>query len=217
MSRHDDAHLWTLARRERAAIAEDLAQLTDEQWRHGTLCSEWDVEDVVAHLTAAASLNQWQWLRSMIGARFRPDVHNDRRLAEHRGATPAETLELFTAIIESTTAPSSDTAAFLGEILVHGQDIRIPLGLSRAPGIDALTPVAEFFAARDFAVASKSNIAGLSLEAVDGPFRAGDGPLVRGSTHDLVMAMAGRPATVDALEGPGVPTLRQAITSASTR
>src|ERR1044071_4050347 len=87
--RHD--HLWALAHAERAALARDLAGLTAEQWRHGTLCGEWDVEHVVAHLTAAASLNQWQWLRSMLAARFRPDVHNQRRLEEHRGSTPAAT------------------------------------------------------------------------------------------------------------------------------
>ena len=72
---------------ERAALAEDLAGLGAGQWRHATLCGEWDIEQVTAHLTAAASLNQWRWLRSMAGARFRPDLHNQRRLADHRGRT----------------------------------------------------------------------------------------------------------------------------------
>jgi Mycothiol maleylpyruvate isomerase N-terminal domain len=85
MARPQEDHLWALTHAERAALAEDLAGLGAEQWRHDTPCGEWDVERVVAHLTAAASLNQWQWLRSMLGARFRPDVHNQRRLAEHYG------------------------------------------------------------------------------------------------------------------------------------
>ena len=74
MGRPRDDELWTLAHAERAALAEELAGLGAEQWRHDTLCGEWNVEQVVAHLTAAASLNQWRWLRSMLGARFRPDV-----------------------------------------------------------------------------------------------------------------------------------------------
>jgi hypothetical protein len=106
MARPKYDHLWALAHAERAALAKDLAGLGAEQWRHDTLCGEWDVEQVVAHLTAAASLNQWQWLRSMLGARFRPDVHNQRRLVEHCGSTPAETLDRFRAVITSTTAPS---------------------------------------------------------------------------------------------------------------
>ena len=97
---------------------------TAVQWRHGTLCGQWDVEEVVAHLTAAASLNQWRWVRSMLGARFRVDVHNQRRMVEHRGSTPAETLDRFRAIIDSTTAPSGHTPAYLGEVVVHAQDIR---------------------------------------------------------------------------------------------
>jgi uncharacterized protein (TIGR03083 family) len=204
-------HLWALVHAERAALAEDLAGLGAEQWRHDTLCGEWDVEQVVAHLIAAASLNQRQWLRSMIGARFRADVHNQRRLAEHRGSTPAETLDRFRAVITSTTAPSSHTPAYLGEVVVHAQDIRQPLGLVRTPSVDATTPVADFFAQRDFAVASRTHVAGLRLRADDGPFATGTGPLVSGSTLALVMSMAGRVPYLAELDGPGVPTLRSRI------
>ncbi len=148
MARTQHDHLWAQAHAERAALVEDLSGLSAEQWRHDTLCGEWDVEQVVAHLTAAASLNRRQWLRSMLGARFRPDVHNQRRLAEHRGSTPAETLDRFRAVITSTTAPSWHTPAYLGEVVVHAQDIRQPLGLARQPSLDAMTPVAYFFARR---------------------------------------------------------------------
>ena len=213
MARPQDGQLWALAlaQAERAALAEDLAGLSAEQWRHATLCGEWDVEQVVAHLTAAASLSQSRWLRSMLAARFRTDVHNQRRLAEHRGSTPAETLDRFRAVITSTTAPSSHTPAYLGEVVVHAQDIRQPLGLARAPGVDALTPVADFFARRDFAVPSRTRVAGLQLRADDGPFTAGTGPLVTGSTLALVMSMAGRVSYLAELDGPGVPTLRSRL------
>ena len=215
MARPQDDHLWALAQAERAALAEDLAGLSTGQWRHETLCGQWDVEQVVAHLTAAASLNQRQWLRSMLGARFRPDVHNQRRLAEHRGRTPAETLDQFRAVITSTTAPSSHTPAYLGEVVVHSQDIRRPLGLVRTPSVDALTPVAEFFARRDFAVASRTRVADLQLQADDGPFVTGTGPLVTGSTLALVMSMAGRVSYVAELDGPGVPALRSRVQAAA--
>ena len=215
MARTRYDHLWALAHAERAALAKDLAGLSAEQWRHDTLCGEWDVEQVVAHLTAAASLNQRQWLRSMLGARFRPDVHNQRRLVEHRGSTPAETLDRFRAVITSTTAPSSHTPAYLGEVVVHAQDIRQPLGLARTPSVDALTPVADFFARRDFAVASRTRVADLQLRADDGPFAAGTGPLVTGSTLALVMSMAGRVSYLAGLDGPGVPTLRSRLHAAA--
>src|ERR1700692_1297345 len=104
MARSRDDHLWALAHAERTALAEDLSGLSDDQWRHSTLCGQWDVEEVVAHLTAAASLNQWEGVRSILSARCRVDVHNQRRLVEHRGSPPAETLDRFQAVIGSTTA-----------------------------------------------------------------------------------------------------------------
>ena len=215
MARSRDDHLWALAHAERAALAEDLLGLDAEQWRHGTLCGQWDVEEVVAHLIAAASLNQWRWVRSMLGARFRVDVHNQRRMDEHRGGTPAETLERFHAIIGNTIAPSGHTPAYLGEVVVHAQDIRQPLGLPRTPDVDALTPVADFFARRNFAVASRTAVTGLQLRADDGSFTTGTGPLVTGSTLALVMSMAGRAPYVDQLDGPGVPTLRARVHGAA--
>ncbi len=211
MARSADDHLWALAHAERSALAEDLSGFTADQWCHGTLCGRWDVEDVVAHLTAAATLDRWQWVRSMLWARFRADVHNQRRLVEHRGSTAAETLERFRAVIASTTAPSGRTPAYLGEVVVHAQDIRQPLGLPRTPDVDALTAVAEFFARRDFTVASRTTVAGLKLRADDGPFATGIGPLVSGSTLALVMSMAGRAPYVGQLDGPGVPTLQARV------
>ncbi|WP_461170811.1 maleylpyruvate isomerase family mycothiol-dependent enzyme [Arthrobacter sp. Z1-15] len=203
--------LWTLVRAERARLAEDLADLADEQWQHGSLCGQWTVEQVVAHLTAAASMNQRQWLQSMIGSRFRPEVHNQRRLTEHLGRTPAQTLARFRGIIDSTTAPSSHTAAYLGEVVVHAQDIRRPLGLRQTPTVEALVPVAEFFAARDFTVPSRTTADGLQLRATDGRFTAGYGLLVTGTTLALVMSMAGRAAYLDQLAGPGAATLRARV------
>ncbi|MCW4459209.1 maleylpyruvate isomerase family mycothiol-dependent enzyme [Microbacterium sp. MPKO10] len=215
MSTLSDNELWAHIHAERARLAEDLSRLSREQWRHETLCGQWDVEQVVAHLTAAASLGQWRWLRSMLGARFRPDVHNQRRLDEYRGQTPAETLDTFTAVVNATVAPSKDIAAYLGEVVVHATDIRHPLGIDNVPSVEALTPVAHFFARRNFTVNSRTLVSGLQLRAIDGPFAAGEGPLVRGTTLALVMSMAGRAAFLDDLEGPGVATLRHRITNAS--
>ena len=206
--------LEAMVRAERAALAEDLATLDDAQWRGQSLCDRWTVEEVVAHLTAAASTGPVRWLRSIVGARFDPDLHNARRLAEHRGATPAGTLERFRRVVPSTTAASGHTAAWLGEVVVHAQDVRRPLGIERAPAVAAVTEVARFFARRDFAVPSRTAAAGLRLEATDGPFATGRGPLVTGTTLALTMAMAGRAVYCDELDGPGVAALRERLPAA---
>jgi uncharacterized protein (TIGR03083 family) len=199
--------MWAAAHIERASLADDLAALDDAQWARRSLCGRWTVEEVVAHLTAAASIGPLRWTVSVLGARFDFDLHNDRRLAEHRGATPSETLERFRRVAGRTTSTFGPTAAWLGEVVVHAQDIRRPLGLARTPPVETVTPVARFYAQRDFTVAGRSAVAGLRLEATDGPFATGAGPLVSGTTLALTMAMAGRRAYVEDLSGPGVPTL----------
>ena len=203
--------LRELTHEARASLLEDLESLTPEQWRQPSLCGRWDVEHVVAHLTAGASVGPWRWVASIVAAGFRPAVHNERRLREHLGATPAETLERFRAVVGSTTTPSKHLVAYLGEALVHGQDIRYPLGLAAEPPVEALTPVAGFFAKRDFTVDGASLTKGLALRAHDGTFAAGEGPQVAGSTLALVMTMAGRNAYLDHLEGPGAAELRRRV------
>jgi uncharacterized protein (TIGR03083 family) len=201
----DELLTWT--HQARQGLAEDLGDLTAKDWRSPSLCPGWDVEHVVAHLTAAASTTQLAWLRSIILSRFRAAVHNERRLREHLGKDPAETLARFRAVIASTVAPSNDLAAYFGEVLVHGEDIRRPLGIPSLVNVDAATQVAEFYASRDFAVNSKSLASGLHLRATDGTFEHGRGPELAGPTLALVMSMAGRPSHLGQLTGDGVPVL----------
>lgn len=201
--------LWSATHAERAALVEDLADLTDQEWARPSLCGAWSVEEVVAHLTAAASIGPLRWIRSVLGARFEFDLHNARRLAEHRGATPAQTLDRFRHVVNSTTSTFGPTAAWLGEVVVHVGDIRRPLGIGRTPPVATVTEVARFTASRDFTVAGKTTSAGLRVEATDGPFATGSGPLVTGTTLALTMAMAGRAAYVDDLFGPGAATMRE--------
>ncbi len=207
--------VWAIIHAERAALADDLAGLDEQRWGRRSLCGAWTVEEVLAHLTAAAGTGPLRWMASVVGAGFDFDEHNARRLAERRGVTPAETLDRFRAVVTGTTAPFGPTTAWLGEVVVHAQDIRRPLGLSRTPSLDACTEVARFFATRNFAVPSRTAIEGLRLEATDGSFATGTGPLLTGTTIALIMAMAGRAVYCDELSGPGLEILRDRLADAS--
>jgi hypothetical protein len=41
--------IWSLVHAERAALAADLAELTDQQWATLSLCTEFTVRQVLAH------------------------------------------------------------------------------------------------------------------------------------------------------------------------
>ncbi|MCX2926525.1 maleylpyruvate isomerase family mycothiol-dependent enzyme [Streptomyces sp. NEAU-W12] len=200
--------IWPLIRTERAALAADLADLTDEQWTTPSLCAGLTVREVLAHLTAGASLNAVSWLAGVIRCRFDFDKQVAMRLAEQLGATPGETLERFRRVVPSTTKPPLPAIAMLGETIVHGEDIRRPLGIRRDYPIGVVTETAEYYQGSDLVVVARGRIGGLRLVADDGPFTTGSGPLVSGRTSTLVMAMTGRATYCDDLEGDGVELLR---------
>lgn len=205
----DESRYWDLIRAERARLAEALEGLSAKAWQVRSLCSAWSVEEVVAHLSAAANTGRWAWIRNMAASGFDSAKHNERLLRRYLGETPTQTLSIFRRSVDLRIAPTKDYAAFLGEVIVHSQDISRPLGLALAPDPVGLRAVAEFFATKDFAVRSKTIVKGLSLEAVDASFAIGEGPVVRGRLLDLVMTMAGREQYADDLRGDGVGELRR--------
>ncbi|MFF7211854.1 maleylpyruvate isomerase family mycothiol-dependent enzyme [Streptomyces sp. NPDC008238] len=206
--RGNGSGVWPLIRAERAALAADLGDLTDERWATPSLCAGLTVREVLAHLTASASLNAVRWMAGVIRCRFDFDKQVAVRLAEQLGASPAETLERFRRVVPSTTKPPLPAVAMLGETVVHGQDIRRPLGARHEHPIEVLTRVAEYFPGSDLVVLGKGRVRGLRLVADDGPFTTGSGPLVSGSTLALIMATTGRAAYCEELEGEGVELLR---------
>ncbi|WP_435253407.1 maleylpyruvate isomerase family mycothiol-dependent enzyme [Streptomyces tendae] len=202
------SEVWASIRTERAALAADLAELTEARWATPSLCAGLTVREVLAHLTAGASLNTVRWLAGVIRCRFDFDKQVAVRLAEQLGSEPAETLERFGRVVPSTTKPPLPVIAMLGETLVHGEDIRRPLGIRHDYPVDVVTRVAEYYRGSDLVVVAKKRIVGLRLAADDGPFATGSGPVVSGPTTALVMAMTGREAYCDDLEGDGVELLR---------
>ncbi|WP_163508724.1 maleylpyruvate isomerase family mycothiol-dependent enzyme [Fodinicola acaciae] len=199
---------WSLIHAERAALAADLAELTDEQWSTRSLCEKFTVREVLAHLASAAGLTPLRWIAGVIRCRFDFDKQVAMRLAEQLGTSPADTLARFRRVITSTTMPPLPVMAMLGETIVHGEDIRRPLGIRRDYPIDTLTRLAHYYRGSDQVVLAEGRIRGLQLTATDGPFATGSGPLVSGPTIALIMAMTGREVFCDDLEGDGVAILR---------
>ncbi|MCU1646906.1 MAG: actinobacterial protein [Nocardia sp.] len=199
---------WSLVHAERAALASDLANLTDEQWTTQSLCTELTVREVLAHLTAGATLTPVRWLAGVIRCRFDFEKQVAMRLAEHMGTSPADTLDRFRRVVTNTSKPLMPIVAMLGEVIVHGEDIRRPLAIRRDYPIETLTQVAEYYQGSNLPVLTKGRIGGLRLVATDGPFTTGSGLPVSGTTVALIMAMAGRTAYCDELDGDGVTHLQ---------
>jgi uncharacterized protein (TIGR03083 family) len=200
--------VWPLIHGEREALAADLADLTDEQWATASLCPGWSVRDVLGHLTATAKMTPGAFFVHLAQARFRFHDMSDQLIAAEATAVPADGLTEFRKHLGDTTHPPGPVPAMLGEAVVHGEDIRRPLGIKRDYPPEAVTRAANFLKGSNLLIGSKRRIAGLGLRANDLEWATGSGPEVTGPALSLLMAMTGRAAALDDLSGEGVVTLR---------
>lgn len=80
--------LKLLARDERADLAEFLATLSPEQWEAPTLCADWRLRDVVAHMLSYDELDGRGLGGRFVKGRFLPDRINAVGLAEYNSRAP---------------------------------------------------------------------------------------------------------------------------------
>jgi uncharacterized protein (TIGR03083 family) len=200
--------VWPVVQAERRALADDLAGLTAEQWRTPSLCEGRTVEQTLAHMTATAKMTPPMFLLKMAAAGFRFDRMADAAVAVESAGGPAATLERFRAVERSTSSPPGPATSWLGETLVHAEDIRRPLRVAHSYPTDAVTRAIDFYADSNLLIGGKRRMAGLTLRATDTTWSRGSGSAVEGPAMALLMATAGRRAALEDLAGPGLETLR---------
>ena len=200
---------WSTIHAERAALADDLASLPDEQWRTRSLCEDWTVREVLGHMTATAKMTTPSFFAKLARSGFRFDGMTARGIATETAGSPADGLAEFRRVLDRTSSPPGPADTWLGETIVHGEDIRRPLAIQHAYPVDALVRLANFYKGSNLLIGAKKRIAGLTLTATDADWSTGSGPEVRGSMLSLVLAMTGRSAVLADLSGDGLPTLRE--------
>lgn len=202
-----------LACDERRDLADLLADLTPEQWDAPTLCDQWRVREVVAHIYSYEELSLPRVAARMIRNRFDNDRTNAVGVAALSSLSNAELL----AYARDHVQPRGLTALMGGRIaltdgLIHHQDIRRPLGLPRTVPTDRL--IAALDTARTApTLRAAARIRGLTLSATDLDWTTGHGPLVEGPAEALLLAIAGRRAVTGELNGPGLATLSERISA----
>ncbi|MCX4986503.1 maleylpyruvate isomerase family mycothiol-dependent enzyme [Streptomyces sp. NBC_00572] len=193
---------------ERAALIGDLARLEDERWLEQSLCDGWTVHDVLAHLVDNARTTRLGFVKGMVLARFDFDRQNRRGVERERAATPRETLERFRRVSSRTSAPPGALDSRLVEEIVHGEDIRRPLGLARGYPFEAVVRSLRLQARTPVSFGgAKELLTRVRLTATDADLTLGTGPEVNGPALSLLLAVTGRRAVLDDLRGPGVATL----------
>jgi uncharacterized protein (TIGR03083 family) len=200
--------IWPVIHAERKSLAFDLRVLGDDDWATTSLCTQWTVRDVLAHMTSAAKLTPPAFFARLASSGFSFDKVQEKGVSANRGSSPADTLAGFEAVQTSTKHPPGPVDTWLGETIVHSEDIRRPLGVKHAYPTEAVVRVADFYKGSNLLIGSKRRIEGLTLRATDTDWSHGTGPEVSGPILSLVLAMTGRKAVLEDLDGGGVVTLR---------
>jgi uncharacterized protein (TIGR03083 family) len=200
-----ESSLMDMARAERADLAAYLATLTPQQWDAPSLCSRWSIKDVVAHVISYEELGFLGLVKRFVKGRI--VRANEVGVDDFAALSPQQLLEF----LGNHLQPQGLTAGFGGMIAlvdgtIHHQDIRRALGQPRTLPADRLGRVLGLVPGNPRLGAGR-RIRGLRLRATDIDWAHGSGPEVTGPGEALLMAMAGRPAAVADLAGPGLATL----------
>ncbi len=173
--------VWPLVHAERAALIVDLAHLADDRWAHASLCGDWTVHDVAAHLINNAKTSRLGIVRDMVRARLDFDRQNAQGVERERGATPRETLARLRQVATRRSTPPAPLDSRLVEEVVHGEDIRRPLGIKRAYPAEAVFRSLRYQARTPVSLsAAKQLVATVRLKTTDADVSIGDGPEVSG-------------------------------------
>ena len=203
-----DADTWSLIHAERAAAADLLAGLTPEQWTAPSLCGSWTVRQTAAHLVVGAEQTTGGFVKGLLATGFRFNTMMDRTARGLAERPTDELVERLRARTSTTNRAPAPVVTMLGEVVVHTEDIRRPLGLAGGPSPEAVGACLEMYKGAAFPLGCKKRIEGLRLVASDLDWAHGDGPEVTGPATTLMMAITGRGAVATDLDGEGLPTLQ---------
>jgi uncharacterized protein (TIGR03083 family) len=195
--------------RERRDLADTLSGFDTKQWTTPSLCQGWTVHDVAAHLLMPLVTSIPRLIVAMAGSGFNFDRANlglTARVAQRSNA------ELVTGLRANADhrfkPPGMGAEAPLTDTLVHGQDIRRPLGIDRRIAPEHLARSLTFLSGKTQGFVPKGLVDGVRFEATDLAWNGGDGALARGTGEAILLTMTGRRVAVAELEGPGVELLR---------
>ena len=208
----DDA--WDFVDAERLALADFLIGLSPDEWRMPSLCGEWSVQEVAAHLAFANTMPLRTLFLELARDRFRANTTNARLARQWAGRGAAEIVARLRDVHGArSSTPVTRPQDVLADFICHNLEIRRPLGRERiAPAEPTRRALTTYVGmgipqAMAFGRNPKATARGLRLVADDIKWDHGEGPLVTAPSSALIRALTGRPVADDELSGPGAARL----------
>ncbi|MDT5257525.1 MAG: hypothetical protein QOD10_2605 [Mycobacterium sp.] len=199
---------------ERRRLAGLLEGLNAAQLATPSLCEGWDVKTVAAHIVSTVVDGTPAFLR--LALRRLSMARAIDELARRRAQLPA--IEIVAGLRRCADRPISPPLFGpldpLADVLVHGGDIRIPLGQPFRPDPQLAALAMDFLTGPwPLGFVPLGRLRGISMRADDIGRVWGNGAEIRGPVAALMMAITGRTALLHQLDGPGLPELRRRVSS----
>ena len=206
----DKEETWQVVRQQRLAIADLLDGLTTQQWESRSLCTDWRIRDVAAHVLLVAEPPTPASLLAD-AVRARGSFHRLNTLAARRRAlrSPGQLVVDLREHAGSRKVPVvSNYRNVLFDVMVHAQDIAIPLGLDLPLPPRAGAAAATRVWTMGWPFWAKRRLRGVRLTATDVDWSTGSGADVHGPIRAILLLLTGRTTAATAtLAGDGMARL----------
>jgi uncharacterized protein (TIGR03083 family) len=203
---------WQVIRDQRLGLADLLDDLTDAEWETPSLCTGWRVRDVAAHVAMAPQVPSLAFMATE-AVRARGSFH---RLNHDVAVRHADSRDPEALVAELREHAASQRLPFvtnyrniLYDVLVHVQDIAIPLGRPRPMPPDAAAAGATRVWEMGWPFWAKRRLRGLRLVATDADWSVGTGSEVTGPIEAILLLLTGRQAAAHRLTGAGADRVRR--------
>ena len=203
---------WKVIVRQRLAMAELLAGLSEADWEQPSLCAGWRVRDVAAHVTLIPiPASPGSLLVDFAKARGNYARLNTVASRRRAARTPTQLVQDLRTTAESRSVPwPANPANVMWDILVHAQDIAIPLGIDfpTPPDAGAAAATRIWELRWPFSFGAKRRLGSFTLTATDADWTIGTGPEIAGPITAILLLLTGRTeAATPLLAGDGVRSL----------
>ena len=201
--------VWIDVHDERESLLGLLETLTPVEWNTQSLCAEWRVRDVVGHLVSETTMSIPKLIVGTVGSGLRINKFIASDARRKGGSTDRELIDAFRAVVPTRThLPGLSSMSMLEGIVIHSLDIRKPLHRDHTIPESRMVLVASDLLSSRFFVGQKL-FADLRVIATDADWSSGEGKEVNGPIEGFVLAMSGRVAGLDDLQGEGMDSVHQ--------
>ena len=203
--------VWRTIDQQRTSLADLFDDLAPSEWESPSLCTDWRVRDVAAHLTLAHTGLGGAAVNALRARGSFNRMIRDTALRQARLPVDSYAPALRAMVGSRRKAPGITPLEPLTDVLVHGQDITVPLGRDRQMPHEAAAVAADRVWSTGFPFRARRRLAGLHLRATDHTWEVGEGELVEGPVAAMLLLLTGRlSAAVPLLAGPGTARLGSA-------